>query len=143
MNKINEVEKIKSEFDEIIIHVSKKNRSIQEKQIVSTYKGQENGDIFRLVRYTKDGKAYSGMEIRKMRQKAGWSMVTKAERSMEPAMWESYWRHKALSGEITMNEAVLRTAAYVIDIFGSLEDILINKQNPEIANALNTVLKNE
>lgn len=143
MNKINEVEKKEAEFDEIIVHVSKKNRSIQERQIVSTYKGQENGDIFRLVRYTKGEKAYSGIEIKKTKQKAGWSMVTKAERSMEPAMWESYWRHKALSGEITMNEAIIRTAAYMIDIFGSLEDILINGQNPEIANALNAVLKNK
>lgn len=140
MKNENNRDNVTEESTEIIVHVTKKNTIPIKKEIVSTYKGQENGDLFRLIRFQKDGKDYSGIEIKKSEQKTGWSMVTKAERPLEPAMWESYWRHKALSGDISIQESVMRTAAYVIDIFGSLEDILVNNENPEIANALQSVL---
>lgn len=143
MKNENNMDNITEESTEIIVHVTKKNTTPIKKEVISTYKGQENKDIFRLVRYQKDGKDYSGIEIKKSEQKTGWSMVTKAERKLEPAMWESYWRHKALSGDISMQEAVIRTAAYTIDIFGSLEDILVKNENPEIAKALWSVLTSQ
>lgn len=131
--------KYSEEIEEIVIHVSKKTKS-SKKVVVNSYKGNENSDSYRLVRYSKNGELYSGIEIL---NKVGWSQVTSAKRELEPAMWESYWMKVSSMGVISIQEAVLRIAVYMIDVLGTMENVLIFNSNPSLAAAIRETLLEE
>lgn len=126
------------ENEVLTIRISKR-KKVEEKDVICSFKGNKNSNDYRLVRYSKNGELYSGIEVCK---KIGWSLVASGKREFEPAMWESYWMLQVSNNKITMQDAAMRILAYMVNVFGSMEDLLIYNKNPKIARALKSALLN-